>query len=228
MLVTLVLASPSSVAGVGEKAVSSIVVVGMTYLNSVFSDWSDLYSKMVACADDGCCCVSGVLLDRVRMFIMDTWRPKAIESLCAILVSGIVAEVKTLKKEVPTWSDWITFNKYNVVMVRKHLTSAELPTSLLHYHTALHSLVSSITIAVQDDLGLKLADVHMHEVCEDAETALDHARTTMAVLAGVNFVELPASSRKAVEVSDKAKKVLTEQGLPASLRAKLQALVHTK
>ena len=61
-----------------------------------------------------------------------------------------------------------------------------------------------------------------------SETALDHARTTMAVLAGVNLVELPASSRKAVEVSDKAKKVLTEQGLPASLRAKLQALVHTK
>ena len=230
----VVVASPSGVAGVGCKAVSSIVVAGMTYLNSVFSDWSDLYSKMVAreCCplrlDDGCCCVSGVLLERVRMFIMDTWRPKAIETLCATLVSSIVAEIETLKKEVPTWSDWITFNKYNVVMVRKHLTSAELATSLLQRHTALHTLVSSITTAVRDDLELKLEDVHMHEVCEDAETALDHARTTMAVLAGVNLVELPATSRKAVEVSDKAKKVLTEQGLPASLRAKLQALVHTK
>ena len=116
--ISLVLASPSSVAGVGCKAVSSIVVVGMTHLNSVFSDWSDLYSKMVACADDGCCCVPGVMLDRVRMFIMDTWRPKAIESLCATLVSGIVAEVNTLKKKVPTWFDWTPFNKYNVVMVR--------------------------------------------------------------------------------------------------------------
>ena len=113
-------------------------------------------------------------------------------------------------------------------MVRRHLTSSELTNSRLQRHAALHSLVRSCTTTVQEDLGLKLEEAAMQEAVEDADTALEHVRVTMAVLAGVNLVELPASSRKTAEVSEKAQRVLTEQGLPASLRTKLQALVHTK
>ena len=222
----LVVGNPSSVAGAGNKEVSETVLTGLADLTTILSTWSKHRTELDSCANGGRCCITGVLLAGVHAFALEVWRPYAVTTMCVGLSSSVAAEIVLLKKEIPNWSDWITMNKYNAPMARRHLVCPDKAGRLLQFHTLLHTLVASVCGAVQG-LGLTTKGVGLDEVVEEAETALDHGRTTMAVLAAVGLVEQPPAAKKTVEVSDKAKKVLGEAGVPASLRNKLQEIVHT-
>jgi hypothetical protein len=212
--------SSSTDAGPAKKEVSPIIGSGLATLKSMLDLWPKRKAVMALDTASLRCCVAGEVMHFAVTWVAEKWFPFATSCAFRLINANLSHEVCQLKKATPEWSHIVTHSKYNSTLAKRHLMNELLTKNLLGVISSVFSLTSSVSSLVSElDAGEACKDA-----LEEADSALDHGRATMTLVAAVGLVEGPRSS----DVSDKARRLLKCKTIPEALRARLQKLVEVE
>ena len=156
--------------------------------------------------------------------IEESFLKQACKEIIGLAMSSLAEATKTLLVKSPRFQHIITKTKYSAKLVKAQLLDNPARQQLPQLIAEHFNLVSSISEKIKDWQNGNPAEL---PGIEEAESAIEHAKEVMAVIAGANIIDEFGQSSRGPEL---AEKLLSKKGgdFPGALKDKLKALAAKK